>query len=121
MQHPIKCCQRLCQFQLIKNAHPQIIRYLTAVLGAFAKSDAQAVAAGVARARLRVTALEVGSLELSGGAHGGSQAGRDADGGDESDEDGGELHFGGFSLVGFFLSRIGSLLDQIAIDLIGRY
>lgn len=80
---------------------PGII-YLTAVLGAFAKSDSQAVTAGVARARLGVAALEVGSLELSSGAHSGSQAGRDADGSDESDEDGGELHFGGFILVGCF-------------------
>lgn len=79
-------------------AHPRILmgHRLAAVLGAQAKGNAQAVAAGVARARLGVAALEVGALKLSGGTHGRGEAGRDADGRDKSDENGGELHFAGF-------------------------
>lgn len=78
---------------------------LAAILRALAKSNSEAVAAWVARAGLGVTALKVGSLELSSGAHRGGKAGRDADSGDKGDKNSGELHLGGIELVGYFFER----------------
>jgi hypothetical protein len=90
---------------------------LAAVLGAFAQGNTKAVAAGVARARLGGTALEVGSLKLSGGTHGGGEAGRDADGRNKSNENGGELHFAGFYVFGWVLvKRSNTLLDEMELS-----